>query len=310
MKRFILSVLLLILAGCTALPTGKYGSAEKEIPASRRLVIWMLSDIQPVSPDRHFVFERAIEDVNTHVGQVDMAVVAGDLLKSRSREEEFEWFIATRNRSKVKSWFEIAGNHDVRSLDNFRRYFPRPAYYAVSVGNILLLLLSDESPASETEVSDAAFVWWRDMVMRNRDRIIITVTHAQLRHSGLVGSFVSSRRIKDDHRFEEVLRKERVSLWASGHSHLPHAWSGTVSIQRDLGGTCFVNVSSICEGTMLDSQSRFLEFEEGSNVLWLRSRNHTQGRFENSLDIPLQLHTPFVWDGAAAEVIEPSGPGG
>jgi hypothetical protein len=44
---------------------------------------------------------------------------------------------------------------------------------------------------------------------------------------------------------------------------------------------------------LMDSQSRFFYFENGSNILWIRSRNHTRGRFDTELDIPLQLDRPF-----------------
>ncbi len=121
------------------------------------MVVWMLSDIQPEAPEERLLFEEAIADVNGHVAQVDLGVIDGDLLKSRSRDEDFAWFLRIRNRSKVRHWYEIAGNHDVRSMPLFRRYFPRPSFYGVEIGNILLLLLSDESTASKTDISDAAF---------------------------------------------------------------------------------------------------------------------------------------------------------
>jgi len=88
-----------------------------------------------------------------------------------------------------------------------------------------------------------------------------------------------------------------VAVWASGHNHLPQGLPGTVSIQEELGGTCFVNVSAIDTGLFMNSQSRFLIFEEGSNQLLIRSRNHSLGRFDERLDLILPLDNPFVWSG-------------
>jgi hypothetical protein len=290
-------LILFFLAGCAGVHTSEYPADRQSVGKGRTFVVWMLSDIQPPTlADRQF-FEQAIADVNDHVEQVDMGVIAGDLLKSRSRDEDFAWFLATRNRSKVRHWYEIAGNHDVRSEPVFHRYFPQPSSYGVELGNILLLLLSDELPSSKTEISDKAFLWWRDMVVRNQDRIIITVTHGQLARSGLLGSSFASRQIEGSSRFEKVLQEARVAVWASGHNHLPQGLPGTVSIQEELGGTCFVNVSAIDTGLFMNSQSRFLIFEEGSNQLLIRSRNHSLGRFDERLDLILPLDNPFVWSG-------------
>jgi len=301
-RRWIVLVAVLI-SGCSATPTGRLDDGGPVDGRARRLVMWMLSDIQPPTPAKRIQFEHAIDDVNTLAEQVDFAVIAGDLLQSRSQDEAFAWFLTTRQRARVPVWYEIAGNHDVRTVERFRRYFRNPSYYAVEIGNLLLLLLSDERPSSETDISDQPFNWWREMVERNQDRIIITVTHGQLEGSGLLGSFIGSRIIVGSERFEEVLRQRRVAIWASGHTHLPQGLPGTVSRRENLGGTLFVNVSSIDEGFLMDSQSRFFYFENGSDKVVIRSRNHSKGRFDSDLDIKLALGKSFVWQGEGPRVI-------
>ncbi len=297
-----LFLVFLFLAGCAGVHTGEHPEGQPLVGKGTAFVVWMLSDIQPPTKAERRFFEQAITDVNEHLAQVDIAVIAGDLMKSRSQDEDFAWFLGTRNRSKVHRWYEIAGNHDARSMPLFRQYFPRPSSYGVELGNILLLLLSDESPSSETNISDEAFQWWRDMVLRNQDRIIITVTHGQLENSGLLGSSFASRQIAGSKRFEKVLQEARVAVWASGHTHLSQGLPGTVNVQDKLGGTCFVNVSAIDTGPFGASQSRFLVFEEGSDRLLIRSRNHSLGRFDEGLDVVLTLGKPFAWPGG-----EPSG---
>ncbi|MBW2658920.1 MAG: metallophosphoesterase, partial [Deltaproteobacteria bacterium] len=221
----------------------------------------------------------------------------------RSRSEAFEWFLETRGRSYIRDWYEIAGNHDVRSGELFWQYIKKPSHYGVRVGNILLLLLSDESVASRTDISDETFAWWRESVIQNQGKIIVTITHAPLRHSGLFTSFLASRRINDSPRFEQVLEKYRVAVWGSGHSHLPQGMAGTISIQPRLGGTCFINVSAIREDSFMDSQSRFLIFKEGSDSVWIRSRNHSKNRFDPGLDVRFKLDKRFVWDGTEPEMV-------
>ena len=296
-------LVLFFLAGCAFVPRASYDERSLIHGDKKKLIIWMLSDIQPEDEKGRRIFEQAIEDVNANIPDVTMAVVAGDLLKSRSRSEAFDWFIRTKNNASIKNWYEIAGNHDVRSGEIFWKYINTPPHYGVRVGNVLLLLMSDESTDSETEISDTVFNWWREAVIDNHESLIITVTHASLHKSGLLSSSLKSRRIDKSERFEKVLKESKVTLWASGHSHLPQGMFGTTSIEPRLGGTFFVNVSAIREDGFMDSQSRFLIFEEGSDILWIRSRNHTERRFGPSLDIPLKLSRPFSWDGADPRIV-------
>jgi len=300
--RYVVSLVAIVLlaAGCALVATAPY---RENLDTDRRvLTIWALSDIHPRTRDERRFFAETIDDANT-LGPIDIGIIAGDLLKSRSQDGAFDWFLDTRSRSNVQSWFEIAGNHDARSQPLFNHFFPNPPYYGVRIGNILILMLSDVSTASRTDISDAGFSWWKKMVEDNQDKIIITVTHAQLAESGLFTSFLASRDIAGSKRFADVLKTNRVALWLSGHSHLPQGLSGTVSVNKYLNGTCFINVSSISRESFLDSQSRFLLFTEGEKKIWIRSRNHSKKEFEPRLDIPLLLQKPFIWDGSEPQLL-------
>lgn len=292
---------LLVFGSCTVPPAIREGAAPK-LP-SRSYVVWMLSDIQPPQKEERRRFERTIADVSRAGLTIDLAVIAGDLLKSRSQDEAFAWFLATRAAARVTRWFEIAGNHDRRSSPLFERYFPVPPAYGMSFGNVLMLLLSDSDPSSETEISEESFQWWQGMVRSHPERILLTVSHGQLAGSGLLGSIFPSRVIVDSARFEEVLREYPVSLWASGHTHLPHRLPGTFACREELGGSCFVNVSAIDAGSFGASESRFLVFTEGSDRLLIRSRDHDRGRFNDDLEIVVNLPQPFVYPQEEAQVI-------
>ena len=295
--------MLLLVLGCAAFQRTRYDARLDSDLERNRLVIWMLSDIQPKTISARKDFEHALADVAAHVPGIDVALIAGDLLMSRSTAEDFEWFIQTQNRAAIPAWFELAGNHDLRNQKLFRQYFPKPAHYAVSVGNVLILMLSDETPSPETNISTPAFEWWKSQVLAHPDRIILTVTHAPLRHSGLFTATVANRRIENSQPFEEVLPQARVTLWASGHSHLPQKFYRTAHVNPKLGGTCFLNVSAIRKETWIDSQSRILIFTEGSRTLWIRSRNHTTAAFNPNLDVALTLDRPFQGDGAGARIV-------
>jgi len=282
-------ICLLLMAGCSNLPRQEFDLSGQD---EENFTIWMMSDIQPRTKDERSHFQLAIDDMDSLSRDIDLAIIAGDLLQSHSEEEDYQWFLQARNNLHEADWFEIAGNHDARNAELFRTFIGKPAYYGVLTGNVLLLMLSDESGSSETNISAAAFNWWRDMVINNQDRIIITVTHAQLKQSGLFTSSASSRNIHDSDRFAEVLKQYRVAVWASGHSHLPSRFTGKIRLQEELGGTVFVNVSAIRDDSFMDSESRLLVLTEGSNKLWIRSRNHSKSRFDTNLDtmIPLQKY--------------------
>lgn len=291
-RKYLIFLSTLILTGCVSVHNGNFQEAKAHF-SKKQFLVWMLSDIQPKSTLDRNVFEAAVTDVNENIKSVDMGIMAGDLLKSRSQDDDFNWFIETRNKVNVTDWYQIAGNHDVRSGPIFYKYFPQAQYYAVTYGNLLFLFLSDQSTSSRTDISNETFLWWKDMVEKNREKIIITVSHAQIKNSGLTGSIVPSRVIHNSKRFETVLKQEKVALWVSGHSHLPQVISGPSTANKDLGGTFFINVGSINDELFLDSESRFFYFHDGSDVLWIRSRNHSKQLFNSDLDLKIPLGKRF-----------------
>jgi len=303
--KFFLGIFLLFFSGCVLFSTEKMEQERVMTEGSQQLRVWMLSDIQPQTIGQRADFERAVEDMMNNFDKIDLGILAGDILPSGSRAEAYEWFLRTRVYAPVNHWYEVAGNHDVRSGRVFQKYFPLPPHYGVEVGNILLLLLSDQSQASQTEIADESFQWWESMVRKHQDKIIVTVTHAQLRHSGLLGSLLPSRRIYRSDRFENVLSKYRTALWVSGHTHLPHGLTGTVSEKSQFQNVSFVNVSSIGSSLLKDSQSRFFIFQDGSTSLLMRSRNHSKKKFEKKLDHEITLQKPFRYNGQPPRLIIP-----
>lgn len=291
-RKFLIFLSILILTGCISVQDGSFQEAKAHF-SNKQFLVWMLSDIQPETTLDRKVFEAAVADLNENIGSVDMGIMAGDLLKSRSHDDDFNWIIETRNKANVTDWYQIAGNHDVRSGPIFYKYFPQDRYYSVTYGNLLFLFLSDQSTKSRSDISDETFLWWKDMVESNKDKIIITVSHAQLENSGLIGSFVPSRVIHNSKRFEKVLQQEKVALWVSGHSHVPQVISGPSTPNKDLGGTFFLNVGSINNEYILDSESRLFYFHDGSDVVWIRSRNHSKRLFNTDLDIKVPLGRSF-----------------
>jgi hypothetical protein len=50
--------------------------------------------------------------------------------------------------------------------------------YTVEKGNILFIFMSNEDKGKATVISDETFKWWKNLVINNQDKIIVTITHA------------------------------------------------------------------------------------------------------------------------------------
>ena len=280
-----LAILLAVTAGGTA--------------AGERMAVWVHSDIQPedVSERRHF--ETALLDVKNNLPGTFIAVAAGDMVHQSSRADTWEWLLKVRGSAGIPHWYEIAGNHEARNFQAYSSYVRKPLYYSVTVGNLVMLMMSDEDRGPDTGISPLTFEWWKDRVVRNRDRIIVTVTHAALDGSGHPGTLFPSMVIRDSRRFEDVLKKYRVDLWLSGHTHQPYYLWGKNRVVRGMNGTLFVNVASIRRDFIFDPiESRMLYFETGSPFVLVRTRDHGKKKFVKGADIRHRLGRPFLWDGS------------
>jgi predicted phosphodiesterase len=279
--------------------------SELSARGSRYLKIWVHSDIQPRNLSERSHYETSIQDIRSNIKDVYIAIVAGDIVQRRTRFQTYEWFLKLRSQTAIKYWYEIAGNHEAKNLSNYHRYLGKPLYYSVRVGNIVFLFLSDEIDSPPTEISERAFRWWRERVIENQHNIIITVTHGLLQQSNLLGTTLSKMIIKDSERFAEILKKYRVDIWISGHTHLPHYLPGKSRVANELNGTLFIDVSAIRKDLFADIESSIFTFRVNSIYVLIQSRNHEKHQYNNGLDVLHQLHHPFIWDGSPPKISYP-----
>nr|NIP38937.1 metallophosphoesterase [Candidatus Dadabacteria bacterium]NIX15565.1 hypothetical protein [Candidatus Dadabacteria bacterium]NIY22305.1 hypothetical protein [Candidatus Dadabacteria bacterium] len=99
----------------------------------KELKIWFLSDIQPRNENERKDFEKAVKDINKNINDIDLAVVAGDIVNTTT-EQSFDWYIDTRNKSYIKNWYEIAGNHDLKPDEGvlYKEKLNKELYYTAS----------------------------------------------------------------------------------------------------------------------------------------------------------------------------------
>ncbi|MCU0821392.1 MAG: metallophosphoesterase [Spirochaetes bacterium] len=290
-----LFILYLFCTAVTKAEVLKVGTRNKS--DDKYFKIWALSDIQPREKAECDYFETAVSDINKNVPDVDIAIVGGDIIHWSKSKKYYECYINTRQKSYIKYWYEIAGNHDHKDYDNYQKYIDKPLFYSVTAGNIIILLLSDINKVADTEIPDRAFLWWKEKVIENQDRIIITVTHGLLKQSGLFGTIEPTRNIRHSEQFTEVLRKYRVDIWLCGHAHIPHWIDSRINIKKRLGGTLFINVSAIRGNFFKNPESDILIFKKGSDIVQVKSRDHEDAEFDGWLGIDFRLSRKFEWDG-------------
>lgn len=295
--KLILCFLSIILFTSCLKPKADPKAAAFISPDPRKILkIWALSDIQPNDDEQKIEFQNAIRDINKNVPGIDLAIVAGDIINDAD-EEDFDWYVSTKSLSYVEDWYEIAGNHDLK-LDRgegYKRKIRRDFHYSFSEGNVLFVLMSDEVRGKATEISDAAFEWWKDLVINNQDKIIVVVTHAPLEGSGIPFSGFEDRQIRESERFAEVLKNYKVDMWLSGHLHLSHGLPGNINKVDNYNGTIFINLSGIRTELwgIKDSESRIITFICGSDEALIMSRNHTDRDYTKELDAMFRLSKEY-----------------
>ena len=282
LKLFSLLLFLLQSSCYVGYTSGEELTQANWFDSKNTLTLWALADIQPTNRGHEEAFEIAITDINDNVPNVDLAIVAGDIV-NQSDEETFDWYVRTRDNSYIQEWYEIIGNHDLKTDMGqlFREKLREETNYSVLKGNILFIFMSDSQRGKATEISKEIFNWWKDLVVNNQDKIIVVTTHAPLEDSGIPFSSFRDRQVIDSERFTQVLKKYRVDLWLSGHLHLPHGMMNNIVEKDKYEGTIFVHISSIRPEIMglKESESRLLTFACGSDKVLIRVRNHKDGRF-------------------------------
>ncbi|MEM7007778.1 MAG: metallophosphoesterase [Thermodesulfobacteriota bacterium] len=284
--RLFALVLFLIQSSCYfGYSSGKELSEANWYDSDQTLKIWALADIQPTDEGDKEAFEISIRDINENVPNVDFAIVAGDIV-NKTDEEVFDWYVETRDRSYINEWYEIIGNHDLKSDmgELFREKLRQEVNYAFTKDNMLFIFMSDSERGKPTVISDETFLWWKDLVVNNQDKIIVVTTHAPLEDSGIPFSSFTDRQVIDSERFTKVLEEYDVDLWLSGHLHIPHGVMNNIVEKDKFNGTIFVHISSIRPEIMgfKDSESRVITFACGYDKVLIQSRNHEEGEFDTN----------------------------
>lgn len=279
-------------------------AGDKITASPETMILWAHSDIQPRTIEERSQYESALEDAAQNFENIDIAIVAGDIANNKTRSlEDYAWYNTAIKRAPVKNWFTIAGNHDSWKPHNYRAAISPILHYYFYAGNILIIMMSDESKYAHTTISDPAFNEWKQLVMMNQDKIIITVTHACLEQSKLYSANFPKMIIKDSMRFAEVLKNYPVDIWISGHSHVSQKVVSKWSKNKLFPKTLFLEVSAIRQDALSSTESFFLFFSNGKDTVNIIARNHTNREFRRWMRLKHILRKKFEWGGIISPIV-------
>jgi len=205
--------------------------------------------------------------------------------------------------------------------------------YSFQVGNILFLAMGDRNdggpPVGRGErggfpagaVTMETFEWWKEMVLSNQDKNIITAHHHMLKETtvasfdwvgvdeGYHGRFEAGAPIgasylywvggkPDSGRFEGVLEENpgALDVWLGGHTHThPDDRMCDRSHVEQKWGTTFINVSSLSKhhGKKNVPMSRLVTFEEGSTSVNVKCYLHTSDYAPQGWYVPSERTVPL-----------------
>lgn len=227
--------------------------------------------------------------------------------------------------SWFRKWGDPLGESTMFSgVDPDRRPFPVTGTwerYRFQAGNMLFLMLADRNDAPEPvgrghsrdaksggypagAVTRATFEWWKQQVLENQDKLIVTMHHHALRDTTIASGYGEGnpryhgasggpegssylyylienddprdfRFQRDAHVFEDFLEdfftqhgKGAIDLWIAGHTHVhgpDDEWGGkTISARR--WGVGFLQVAALTKHHAGSNPiSRLLTFTDGSD---------------------------------------------
>lgn len=232
--------------------------------------------------------KRGLAELKENKVPIDFACALGDIAH-RATEDAFTTFVKLRDNSGIKTWFELAGNHEYSKTDGVKYYEQhvrsvKPHSY--TDGNIAWFFISDEKAGVPGNISDETYAWLKKGVADNQDKIVIVCSH-QLVDGTVRQSESKMRHIHPKEKIAELLAAHRVDLWMCGHEH--HKPYSQQEIARK-DGTTFINVASMSHAYgSEESQSFLLEFAEGSKKIVARRRVHDKQVFDKDYEIEVPL---------------------
>jgi Icc-related predicted phosphoesterase len=273
-------------------------NAEKVKPTKQKWVI--TADSQPKDDGQLAKWKSVRDHIRDNQSDAELMIFAGDIVNHGDGYQEVAPYPYTYNqmlddlrdlsipRSKI---FAITGNHDIdynettsqygRSWRSYLTAFERQYYYTIQ-GNILTIYMGAMARNTAGNIPDYVVDWWKELVRKNQDKVIVTVTHQPLQHTVTGSDTVGGSQLESS-RFLSVLGTPgyRVDAWYSGHSGLDLN-NPTVPDHVLLQGCMFIDVDMNSGYSDDDTVANFdssyvtMEFEHKSKTITFKRWNVPQ----------------------------------
>ena len=258
--------------------------------------VWALSDLHSGrvddGKDGAEWFRLACEEMKTAFPHIAYAMTLGDISQD-GNEEQMVNYIKTRNNSGIRTWYELAGNHEYQKgkAESFQKLIRSTDPYSIIDGNIAWFFLSDQKSGVPGELMPETCDWLERELAIHKDKNIIVCSH-QLIKGTTFRSDQPQRQLNPVDRLAEIIAKSRIDLWLHGHEH--HTPYKKEHISR-VGDTTYINVASMSHayGTG-SSESYVLEFKPGTTEIIARRRNHDTRDFKPEFETRIPLRHPVL----------------
>lgn len=232
---------------------------------------------------------QAIEDIKTYIVP-DYVINLGDM-SAHSKEDELNKYTDIRARSGIKSWYEIVGNHDFKSIASglYGQTVRCPKYWILHDGNILFFSLPCErSNAAGLFVPEVA-EWLSANIKTSHNKNIVICAHS-FPYNTVEFSCRPARCMYPVNSLKSFVEQNHIDLWLGGHIHF-HPRIATYTTKK--WGITFINAGSITHayGTG-GSYSFIIEFENGVKQIIAKCRNHDKHQFIKDFEVVIDFRYP------------------
>lgn len=254
--------------------------------------VWVMSDLHcgyvEGGKDGAEWFTLACKDMQQDHKDIAYAMSLGDLTHG-GNELQLKNYITTRDGSGIKTWYEVAGNHEYHGdkADAFVKLIRSTDPYSIVDGNLVWIFLSDQKAGVAGELTPEGCDWLEAELTKHKGKSIIVCSHQGIKDT-TIDTDLSSRFLSPPDRIAAMIAKSNIVLWMSGHAH--HKPYSAEYVKR-VENTTYINVASMSHAyNTKSSQSFLLEFKPGSKEIIARRREHDTQKFmpEFEVKIPLQ----------------------
>ena len=260
-------------------------------PAGKLRKVWVLSDLHSGlvegGKDGSEWFSLACKDMQKDHADIAYAMTLGDITHG-GNELQLKNYITTRDASVIKTWYEVAGNHEYQGgkADLYQKLIRSTDPYSVVDGNLVWIFLSDEKAGVPGELMPKSCDWLEAELAKHKGKNIIVCSHQGVKDTTF-RTDNAQRYLHPADRIAEIIAKSDIALWMSGHEH--HTPYSDKHIAR-VKDTTYINVASMHHAYKTgSSQSYLLEFQSGAKQIIARRREHDTQKFMPQFEVTIPL---------------------